>query len=213
MGVWRHSVKPYAAAGMLMAVGEKHVADAVRNFSKFLCQWVTSHYHQKRWEYDLRGLRGYYEYHSESMFTPKRNLITWDNLQEMSQGGNAFKFIDLASRICQNRCLFVTTGGFLGLGPANSKLGDIVHILGGANMPIILRPFGGYFGVVGDCFIHGIMDGEAIGALKEGKANGKHVHVQGPVMATSFMEARETETLKNIELDWANLELKRIKIG
>lgn len=48
----------------------------------------------------------------------------------------------------------------------NPKSGDKVFVLRGSEVPFILRPCGlgreGFF-VVGDCYVHGIMDGEALG--------------------------------------------------
>jgi hypothetical protein len=41
-------------------------------------------------------------------------------------------------------------------------MGDVVAVLTGGTMPIVLRPHNGYYTVVGDAYIHGIMDGEAL---------------------------------------------------
>lgn len=62
----------------------------------------------------------------------------------------------------QNRCLFTTHTGFLGLAPEESRAGDILAVLLGCNHPVILRPQGDRFLYIGECFVHGIMDGEVI---------------------------------------------------
>lgn len=69
----------------------------------------------------------------------------------------------------QNRRLFLTKRGYLGTVPEETKLGDTVHILCAAKIPMILRL--GYvtfmgkrahgYQVVGDTYVHGIMNGEA----------------------------------------------------
>ena len=40
--------------------------------------------------------------------------------------------------------------------------GGVVAILTGGRVPIILRPHNDYFEVVGDAYVHGIMDSEAM---------------------------------------------------
>ncbi|KAF1922698.1 HET-domain-containing protein [Didymella exigua CBS 183.55] len=52
--------------------------------------------------------------------------------------------------------------GLLGWVPKNSVTGDVVAVLTGGTMPIVLRPHDGYCTVVGDAYVHGIMDGEAL---------------------------------------------------
>jgi len=78
-----------------------------------------------------------------------------------------------ASRIlavCQGRSCFTTTEDYIGLGPSESKTGDIICVLLGCPVPMILRPNGEEkFFVVGECYCHGIMDGAALlGPLPEG---------------------------------------------
>ncbi|KAK4195558.1 heterokaryon incompatibility protein-domain-containing protein, partial [Triangularia verruculosa] len=68
------------------------------------------------------------------------------------------------------RKLFFTEKGYLGLGPASAKAGDVVAILPGAEGPFILRH--GHpesdeeeervMSLVGQAYVHGIMNGEAV---------------------------------------------------
>ncbi|KAL6690754.1 hypothetical protein J3F84DRAFT_175693 [Trichoderma pleuroticola] len=59
----------------------------------------------------------------------------------------------------------------VGLGPMLIKEGDEIYILPGSNLPLVLRPMIDYnsqdyfqpvrrYQLVGDCFLHGVMDGE-----------------------------------------------------
>lgn len=52
----------------------------------------------------------------------------------------------------------------LGLGPTGTEKGDIVCILYGCTVPVVLRerPDKDGFEFVGECYLHGMMDGEAI---------------------------------------------------
>ena len=65
------------------------------------------------------------------------------------------------------RRLFATDKGHIGLGPPEMRKGDHVYVLSGGEVPYMLRPVSGLrprtFELVGDCYLHGIMYGEAAG--------------------------------------------------
>jgi hypothetical protein len=65
------------------------------------------------------------------------------------------------------RSAFTTRCGFAGLGPLDVRPGDAVAILFGADIPFILRQRGNHYTFVGDCFVHGIMQGELIDLLHQ----------------------------------------------
>ncbi|KAI1411478.1 heterokaryon incompatibility protein-domain-containing protein [Hypoxylon sp. FL1857] len=61
-----------------------------------------------------------------------------------------------------HRKLCTTSEGFIGMVEPESQIGDIVACLEGAYVPHILRPTGdGSWSLIGDCYVHGLMDGEA----------------------------------------------------
>lgn len=62
----------------------------------------------------------------------------------------------------ENRCFFSTTSGHVGIGPKVILPGDIVAIIYGSRMPFVLRQSGEYYRMLGDSYVHGIMDGEAV---------------------------------------------------
>lgn len=70
----------------------------------------------------------------------------------------------------QDQCLFRTNKGYIGLSD-NPRPEDEVWILSGGRVPFVLRPYldnsghTGSYALVGDCYVHGIMDGEAAEAL------------------------------------------------
>jgi hypothetical protein len=62
-----------------------------------------------------------------------------------------------------------TNNGYLGLVSTSCEVGDAVWLLQGANVPYVLRGIGKYAGneatgsvweVVGDAYVHGVMQGE-----------------------------------------------------
>jgi hypothetical protein len=61
------------------------------------------------------------------------------------------------------RRYFVSKTGWLGLGPSSTKAGDVIVVFLGLKTPMVLRPAGGgSFRIVGEAYIHGIMDGEVM---------------------------------------------------
>lgn len=50
----------------------------------------------------------------------------------------------------------------MGIGPPGIKLEDIVVILYGGYTPFVLRTNGDKCRFVGECYVHGVMQGEAV---------------------------------------------------
>lgn len=64
---------------------------------------------------------------------------------------------------------FAETGEmYLALVPRYSRPGNVIAILKGASRPVVLRKHNDYYGHVGACYLHGLMDGEAAELLKAG---------------------------------------------
>ncbi|KAJ4352232.1 uncharacterized protein N0V89_007579 [Didymosphaeria variabile] len=76
---------------------------------------------------------------------------------------------ELVRDITMWRRLFNTTGGYLGLGPRDVQKGDSICVLHGSPFPMVLRQLGESWEIVGEAYIHGLMDGEAeaLGLEKE----------------------------------------------
>ena len=49
-----------------------------------------------------------------------------------------------------------------GLGPTGTTVNDLICILYGCTVPVILRKQQDHYEVIGECFIYGMMDGEAV---------------------------------------------------
>lgn len=62
--------------------------------------------------------------------------------------------------------LFTTdnSAAILGTGPEWMPVGDVVCVLFGSKAPFILREVGngGHWKVIGECYVHGIMQGQAL---------------------------------------------------
>lgn len=72
-------------------------------------------------------------------------------------------FSDAAIVRCLYRSFIVTERGYLGLGRNSTQRGDTVCVLRGGNVPFILRKKDdGYYELVGEAYVHGIMDGSFV---------------------------------------------------
>jgi hypothetical protein len=77
-----------------------------------------------------------------------------------------------------NRSLFFTRKGYMGLGPNCLRVGDIVCVLFGATVPFILRPKYNYYQLVGEAYVHGIMEGEAMQQCEAGELEKRIFEIQ-----------------------------------
>lgn len=50
---------------------------------------------------------------------------------------------------------------YMGIVSVEAREGDVICTLLGAQVPFVLRPNGICYNLVGECYIHGIMKGEA----------------------------------------------------
>lgn len=64
--------------------------------------------------------------------------------------------------------LVISEKGYLGIVPPHTQAGDIVCVLFGCSMPVILRKAENHYIFIGESYVHGIMDGEAIQQMNEG---------------------------------------------
>jgi hypothetical protein len=65
--------------------------------------------------------------------------------------------------LCTGRSFCTTTNNYMGVFPAAARVGDIIVVLVSGNVPYVLRhKVGDRFKYIGACYVHGIMDGEAM---------------------------------------------------
>ena len=79
-------------------------------------------------------------------------------------------------RTSKKRRLMTTKKGYLGWAPDNiygsdsdqTWQGDLIAIIFGCSTPVVIRPYGQRFKVIGEAYVQGLMDGEAMELLKSG---------------------------------------------
>jgi hypothetical protein len=75
-----------------------------------------------------------------------------------------------------HRRLFTTRLGYLGIGSRTLVRGDKICVLLGCVVPVILRPQGNRYSLIGECYVHGIMNGECLQKAESQKAH--HIMVE-----------------------------------
>ncbi len=67
------------------------------------------------------------------------------------------------------RRLFVTKDGYMGTAPMGAQKGDRICVLLGCNVPLLIRPEGDDFLIIGDTYIYGMMNGEVMQDVRNRK--------------------------------------------
>jgi len=66
----------------------------------------------------------------------------------------------------EGRRLAKTRGGYLGLGPGGTGPGDAVALVNGGQLPLILRASGSHWELMGDTYVHGMIQWELFDVIK-----------------------------------------------
>jgi hypothetical protein len=78
------------------------------------------------------------------------------------------KYVNKLSIHERDRGLVITREGYLGLGVNSCVKGDLVCVLFGCSTPVLLRMVGEHYVFLGEAYLHGFMDGEAVDGLERG---------------------------------------------
>ncbi|KAB8201034.1 heterokaryon incompatibility protein-domain-containing protein [Aspergillus parasiticus] len=62
----------------------------------------------------------------------------------------------------ENYGFIIIDDGYIGTGPGDVQVNDVVCVFPGLRAPAVLRPRGNDWGLVGDCYIDGMMQGEMV---------------------------------------------------
>ncbi|KAH7071335.1 heterokaryon incompatibility protein-domain-containing protein [Paraphoma chrysanthemicola] len=92
--------------------------------------------------------------------------VTYDVLQHKRHPSSAVQYMQRVQTVIWNRKLFVFANRsgvrVFGLAPQEAKLHDSIAILHGCSVPVILRQDEKGWRLIGECFVYGNMDGEAM---------------------------------------------------
>ncbi len=71
-------------------------------------------------------------------------------------------------RVNVRRRLVTTKKGYVGMALEAVEPGDVICVLLGCTVPMVLRPAGDKYQVVGECYLHGLMEGQALKWVEDG---------------------------------------------
>jgi hypothetical protein len=74
-----------------------------------------------------------------------------------------------AGLMMNQRRMFISSSGLVGLAPWNAAEGDVVCVLLGCKLPVVLRRNGQGWVLIGEAFVEAFMDGEAMVGLRGGE--------------------------------------------
>lgn len=77
----------------------------------------------------------------------------------------AMKLLGLVRELTKTRRFLVTANGYMGLAPGEARKGDRVAVVYGCSTPLLIRKVEEAvddWRLVGECYVYGLMDGEAI---------------------------------------------------
>jgi hypothetical protein len=89
---------------------------------------------------------------------PITQRIKWSLLSSPDSG----RFHEAFVQTCMDRRFFVSRSGLMGIGPDTMKEGDLIVVLFGGKVPYVIRPVDGGYKFLGECYVPGLMDGEAV---------------------------------------------------
>jgi hypothetical protein len=90
-------------------------------------------------------------------------------LEANANMGNGNRFFEIARSACFYRAFLRTSQGWKGVASQVVESGDMLVVLFGSRVPFILRRHGIFYRLVSDCYIHGLMNGEAIQMWESGE--------------------------------------------
>ena len=140
----------------------------------FLRTWVSGKTGAEVDEFDYQADSGAYW---DRLFWGTRGN-PYRGVEERKRGDDEVRwrrYRDNAAVACNQRKFFSTHKGFFGLGPGALKEGDRVAVLLGSDVPFVIReadpdaldptmpvPHDTKFKLVGECYVHGLMQGQAV---------------------------------------------------
>lgn len=81
---------------------------------------------------------------------------------------NVINALGAFSNSAHGQRLMTTLRGYVGCVPEHARPGDVICVLLGCSAPMVLRPIEDHFTVIGECYVHGIMDGEVLMMIEKG---------------------------------------------
>lgn len=111
----------------------------------------------------------------------KDDDLVADEIHEIAQRAATNNVTEEWSRVANgasnNRLFAITKEGYYVLAPKVAEPGDQICVLFGGKSPFCLRPQGETYLLVGECYVHGFMNGEAIDMLAQSALHERYFEI------------------------------------
>lgn len=141
-------------------------------------------FQRRGWNW-LAGQQGYYfkweewRHANDTLMLGTRPLRSYftDVIPEDAEETTIMEVYSTVCRMVMERRFMLTKNGYFGWAPDNAyddnlknqtRLGDLIAIIYGCSTPLVIRPCEDKFQIVGEAYVEGFMDGEAIGDSHRG---------------------------------------------
>jgi len=153
----------------------KNFEMALPQFERLGWAWMSS---QESYYFRYSGWR---ETHDNFGMGVGRRLVDYffDTIEDGAEEKDYAEAYGAFDRTCKGRRFMLTERGYMGWAPDNilgnsdqqTRRGDLVCIVPGCSVPLVLRPSssGDRYQVVGEAYVEGFMDGEALKLLESGR--------------------------------------------
>lgn len=99
----------------------------------------------------------------------RRFHTNFEVLRRHAEGGVGRRYLDLTIMRCHLKRCFITQDGQPGVGSSSMRKGDTIVVLFGGGTPYILRRRKSQWLFIGDCYVDGLMKGQAIDKWRAGE--------------------------------------------
>jgi Heterokaryon incompatibility protein (HET) len=138
---------------LLAASPEQYRGDAFHKFHQLERQYTRFLHH---YELDSKNTFSSFRNKSVTLLAFFCNTIN----RRVTDRRRVGSFVNRMELLIEGRRLVKTSKGYLGLAPGRAELGDVVALVKGGQLPLILRASGSHWELVGDAYVHGMMQGE-----------------------------------------------------
>jgi hypothetical protein len=94
--------------------------------------------------------------------------LSWEDEDGVYRSSSLTMFLTDLRQYLWRKSIFVTEKGYVGIGPADTFVGDEIVVLPACKYPLAVRKKDSFYQVVGICRVYGLMDSEAVTMLNAG---------------------------------------------
>ena len=108
----------------------------------------------------INSFAAFKAFNDASLQMPELSKQVEPDSEEARLLNQAWPYESAVQEVHKGRRICVTKGRYMGITTYDTQKSDLLVLIEGSKMPFVLRSKSDDFEIIGDCYIHGIMDGE-----------------------------------------------------